>query len=128
MYLGISSSGTISILDALGIGIDIYNQIEDAVSLCNSAEYNYHGTRRGCVYDTTVYNQYVLILRYAGEGKFSGGYSNTGDFVWTHSIVSTAYSYPYPTISNNSLTNYNNDLLANNNLCTYYPEYYLWSD
>ena len=126
--LNITSGGVQKILDALNIAYSITQGLLESARLSKAATYSYRSTKRGCVYDKTVYNKYVLIVRYAGtDGRFQGGYLNTGEFNWVHQ-PSSVYSRSDSTVLNTALTNYNNDLIANNNLTTYLPEYSQWSD
>ncbi len=126
--LDINIAGVQIILDALGVAYSASQTISETVRLSSSANYSYNATKRGCVYDKTVFNGYVLVVRHANKlGRFCGGYLNTGEFNWVHQS-SSVYSISDSSVLNNALTNYNNDLLTNNNLCTYRPEYEQWSD
>ncbi len=116
------------ILDVLGVGYSAADTLQESVRLSSSANYSYKATKRGCVNDPTVVHGYVLVIRYANtQGRFSGGYLNTGEFNWVHQ-PSSVYSYSDTSVRNTALTNYNNDLVLNNNLCTYKSEYAQWSD
>ncbi|MGN1398596.1 MAG: hypothetical protein ACI4WG_01140 [Erysipelotrichaceae bacterium] len=126
--LNITSSGVQKILDALNIAYSVAQGLLESARLSKAATYSYRATKRGCVYDKTVYNKYVLIVRYAGtDGRFQGGFLNTGEFNWVDQ-PSSVYSRSDSSVLNTALTNYSNDLIANNNLTTYLPEYSQWSD
>ncbi len=126
--LDVSVSAVKIILDVLEVGYSAANTLQESVRLSSSANYSYKATKRGCVNDPTVVHGYVLVIRYADtQGRFRGGYLNTGEFNWVHQ-PSSVYSYSDTTVRNTALTNYNNDLLLNNNLCTYRSEYAQWSD
>lgn len=125
---GFSRNKVVNILAILGIVITVSDKISEAVNLNGSAIYSYHATKRGCVYDKTVRNGYVLIVRHLDDSKcFRGQYKENGQFYWAQDY-SSVLSMSDSSVLNEALTNYNNDLLMNNLLCTYYPEYAQWSD
>ena len=126
--MGFTKNKVKNIIIALNLIITIDEKISSAVSLNGSAIYTFHATKRGCVYDKTVRNGYVLVIRYVDNNKtFTGQYNDSGNFYWTQdycSVLSTNDN----TVANTALTNYTNDLAMNNNLCTYMSEYAQWSD
>ena len=124
-YLSVTTAGTITILDALGIGmaiVDGVNQILESVTLYRSAKYKYLGARDGYVLDDTVYNKFVHVIYHSGYGEFTGGYSSSGVFTWVESGRSSAYDHSASSIADKALEYYAKNVYADGYCSAYWPD------
>jgi hypothetical protein len=121
-FLTVTGPIAATVLSIIGIALSTTNTILSAATLSRSAVYRYSGSRIGYAYDTTIYNKYVRVIQYSGNGEFTGGYLSNGNFDWVHSTVSSAYDHAYSTIADKTIYNYNADIVVNGFCWSYYPD------
>lgn len=121
--IGVSGAGPVAaILSALSIAYTAATEagkLQEAVNLCRTAKFSFSGNRRGDVYDTTRYNNYVRVVNLTSSGEFTYGYDAKGNYHWIVSMEPTCYSVASSKIAKDALTNYNWDV-ANNGYCSQY--------
>lgn len=111
-----------AILSSLGVAYTAASEagkLQSAANLCRTAKYSFTGNRRGDVYDSTRYNNYVKVIDLTSSGEFSYGYDKNGNYLWIVSMEPTCYNTNYSTIANDALKNYNWDV-ALNGFCSQY--------
>ncbi len=101
------------------IAISAANTISEAATLHRSGNFQYTVNRRGGVFDTTVYNDFVLVVNQSGTGAFAGGYASSGIFTWVHNNVCNLFYDSIPGTADEAMNNYNWDI-ANNGQCSAY--------
>ncbi|MBQ3384820.1 MAG: hypothetical protein IJG59_06360 [Erysipelotrichaceae bacterium] len=123
IYLG---NLNISVVDAILTSVSILHNITkifEPATLYKSGNYSYSGKRHGYVYDTTVYNDYVLTLTLSysnsNAGGFAGGYLSNGVFDWVHQS-GTLYNTTYYDNAVVALGRYDVDLATYGGICTSY--------
>lgn len=117
-----TATPVLAILSALNIACTVATEggkLQDAVNLCRTAKFSFIGNRRGDVYDSTKYNDYVKVIDLTSSGEFTYGYDKDGNYIWVVSMTPTCYDVAYTKIANDALTNYNWDV-ANNSYCSQY--------
>lgn len=123
-YLDITTGGTITLLNGLGIGLAVIGgiqQITESIKLYRSANYKYDYERYGLVYDSTRFNDYVQVYSSFGQGTFSGGYNNKDQFVWIKNPQSTPEGKDISNIKSTCISRYNAELNVYGNCANYYP-------
>lgn len=117
---GLTTPVTILILTGIGVGISAAQTILDQVDLYASANYTFTGTKRASVYDTTIYNDYVIVNTLSGSGTFAGGYNSNGQFQWIINNPCTVLNNDDNSLATSAMSAYDWDISLNG-YCTYTP-------
>lgn len=119
---GPNISVTVLILSALGVGLSAANELENHVTLCNSANYSYYGTRSGYAYDTTLYQNYVRVVNYSDRAEFHGGYTADGIFEWIIYSYPDAFNHTTSDIADTTISWYNSNISVHGYCKSYFPD------
>lgn len=123
-FLSVTTGGALTILDKLGIAIVILSgkqAIQESVKLYGSASYEYYFERYGLLYDSTRFNDYVVLANYSGFGTFCGGYDSSDRFTWIRNPSSAPEKKSWNEIQRTCVINYNAELTTYGYCERYYP-------
>lgn len=122
LFLGGPVNVTIAavILTSLSVGISANSTIMDAVALYGSANYSFVGAKRVSVYDTTVYNDYVIVDSFTGSGRFAGGYNSSGEYQWIVNSQCSVLEKDNNALATSAMSSYDWNV-AVNGYCTFTP-------
>jgi hypothetical protein len=110
---------TSAVLTSIGVAISATFEILEAASLYTAANFQYTDNRKGNVMDTTVYNDYVIVINQYSYGMYTGGKNSSGVWTWVESSTSTLYASSKSATADSAMANYNWDV-AVNGACTLY--------
>jgi hypothetical protein len=120
-FLSLPVSTVVAILTVLGVSVSGGSTLLQSATLVRSAIYRFDGAKHGYVYDTTVYNADVRVDTNYGAGRFTGGYTNSGEFTWVYSQICPAFDISNATIANTAANAYNADIVMYGLCYNYYP-------
>lgn len=81
-YLGVAGDVAQFVVEVLGGLVSDAGELLTEVVLYNRVDVDYTYSKIGLVYDSTMYDDYVYVVRHTGHGEYSGGYDSEGEWRW----------------------------------------------